>query len=70
MTQREPNGQQTRREAHELGGSPELEIIATLRFSFIPIRLANNKKKNNSNTSCWSGCGKIEGWWVAGENVM
>lgn len=31
----------------------ELEIKVTMRFHFVPIRLA--KVRNNTNTYCWTG---------------
>ena len=43
----------------------EMQIKMTLRFHFIPIRMA--KIKNSSDSTCWQGCGErgtlLHCWW-------
>jgi hypothetical protein len=45
----------------------EMLIKTTLRFHLIPVRIAIIK--NNTNNTCWRGCGKKEPLYIAGGNV-
>jgi hypothetical protein len=45
----------------------EMQIKTTLRFHFMPFRIAIIE--NTTTTKCWRGCGEKEPSYTAGGNV-
>jgi hypothetical protein len=64
---RHPNSKKHMKKCSTSMAIKEMQIRATLRFHFSPVRMATIK--NTKNNKCWQGCGEKEPLYAAGGNV-